>query len=115
MNGLGNRTPAKNCDMGCAGEPGLDLALNKLYGVPLAQDSVAKCWKNQDVACGGLPRSGFTFLLIHSNLFKGMALAAPAGSVVRPDVSDKNVGRFVDSCLLLLLLLLFSPIDSVGT
>ena len=68
-----------------------DLALNKLYNVPLAPDGVAGCWKGQDVPCGGLPRSGFTFLVIHSNMFKGMALAAPPGSVVRPDVSDKSM------------------------
>ena len=75
----------------CNGESDIDLALNKLYNVPLAPDGVAGCWKGQDVPCGGLPRSGFTFLVIHSNMFKGMALAAPPGSVVRPDVSDKSM------------------------
>ena len=59
--------------------------------MPLAPDGVAGCWKGQDVPCGGLPRSGFTFLVVHSNMFKGMALAAPPGSVVRPDVSDKSM------------------------
>ena len=91
--GPADRLPAKNCDLGCADEPGLDLALNKLYGVPLAPNGsgVAGCWDDQDVPCGGLPRSGFTFLVVHSNLFKGMALAAPPGSVVRPDVSDRSM------------------------
>ena len=86
-----NRTPGKDCDLACGGEPGLDLALSKLYGVPLAPDGVSSCWQKQGVACGGLPRSGFTFLVVHSNMFKGMALAAPPGSVVRPDVSDKSM------------------------
>ena len=30
MGGPANRTPAKDCDLACAGEPGLDLALNKV-------------------------------------------------------------------------------------
>eukprot|EP01052_Picozoa_sp_SAG31_P025332 SAG31_NODE_2214_length_6174_cov_3.902551_3_plen_134_part_00 len=92
LGGPDSRIPGKNCDLACGGEPGLDLALYKLYGVPLAPNgSVAGCWKSQDIPCGGLARSGFSNLVIHSNLFKGMVLAAPPGTVVRPDVSDKSM------------------------